>query len=35
MALLGDEGAANHNRLGGHYGEPGMQSFVYGARGGQ
>lgn len=30
VALLGDEGAANHNRLGGHYGEPGMQIFVYG-----
>ena len=30
VALLGDEGAANHNRLGGHYGEPGMQLFVYG-----
>lgn len=30
MALLGDEGAANHNRLGGHYGEPGIQLFVYG-----
>ena len=28
--MLGDEGAANHNRLGGHYGEPGMQLFVYG-----
>lgn len=30
VALLGDEGAANHNRLGGHYGEPGMLLFVYG-----
>ncbi|POT57612.1 N-succinylarginine dihydrolase [Citrobacter amalonaticus] len=30
VALLGDEGAANHNRLGGDYGEPGMQLFVYG-----
>lgn len=30
VALLGDEGAANHNCLGGHYGEPGMQLFVYG-----
>ncbi len=33
VALLGDEGAANHNRLGGHYGEPGMQIFVYGREG--
>ncbi|WP_173678224.1 N-succinylarginine dihydrolase, partial [Escherichia coli] len=30
VALIGDEGAANHNRRGGHYGEPGMQIFVYG-----
>ncbi|EGT4255532.1 N-succinylarginine dihydrolase [Citrobacter amalonaticus] len=30
VAMLGDEGAANHNRLGGEYGEPGMQLFVYG-----
>lgn len=30
VALFGDEGAANHNRLGGEYGEPGVQLFVYG-----
>ncbi|YCH32363.1 N-succinylarginine dihydrolase [Erwinia sp. D4-22] len=30
VALLGDEGAANHNRFGGDYGEPGVQLFVYG-----
>lgn len=30
VALLGDEGAANHNRLGGDYGDPGMQLFIYG-----
>lgn len=30
VALLGDEGAANHNRFGGNYGEPGVQLFVYG-----
>lgn len=30
VALFGDEGAANHNRLGGEYGEPGLQLFVYG-----
>lgn len=30
VALLGDEGAANHNRLGGDYGDPGLQVFVYG-----
>lgn len=30
VALFGDEGAANHNRLGGAYGEPSMQLFVYG-----
>jgi succinylarginine dihydrolase len=29
-ALFGDEGAANHNRLGGEYGAPGVQLFVYG-----
>ncbi|MEB8217664.1 N-succinylarginine dihydrolase [Citrobacter braakii] len=29
-ALFGDEGAANHNRLGGDYGDPGVQLFVYG-----
>ena len=27
---FGDEGAANHNRLGGDYGAPGLQLFVYG-----
>lgn len=30
VATFGDEGAANHNRLGGEYGEPGIQLFVYG-----
>lgn len=30
VALFGDEGAANHNRFGGGYGEPGLQLFVYG-----
>ena len=30
VAMFGDEGAANHNRLGGEYGEPGVQLFVYG-----
>ncbi|MBV8043071.1 N-succinylarginine dihydrolase [Pluralibacter sp.] len=30
VALFGDEGAANHNRLGGDYGAPGLQLFVYG-----
>lgn len=30
VAMLGDEGAANHNRLGAEYGEPGIQLFVYG-----
>ncbi|MGC8425695.1 N-succinylarginine dihydrolase [Mixta calida] len=30
VALFGDEGAANHNRFGGDYGEPGVQLFVYG-----
>ncbi|MGK9171765.1 N-succinylarginine dihydrolase [Yokenella regensburgei] len=30
VAMLGDEGAANHNRFGGQYGEPGVQMFVYG-----
>ena len=30
VALLGDEGAANHNRLSGNYGDPGIQVFVYG-----
>ncbi|MDP4547322.1 N-succinylarginine dihydrolase [Marinobacter sp. MDS2] len=27
---FGDEGAANHTRLCGHYGEPGVELFVYG-----
>lgn len=30
VAMFGDEGAANHNRLGGEYGQPGLQFFVYG-----
>ena len=30
VALFGDEGAANHNRLGADYGEAGLQLFVYG-----
>ncbi|VDZ79284.1 succinylarginine dihydrolase [Salmonella bongori] len=30
VALLGDEGAANHNRLGGDYGSASVQLFVYG-----
>lgn len=30
VAMFGDEGAANHNRFGGDYGEPGVQLFVYG-----
>ncbi|MCG8708228.1 N-succinylarginine dihydrolase [Brenneria sp. 4F2] len=30
VALFGDEGAANHNRLGGDYGRRGIQVFVYG-----
>lgn len=30
VAMFGDEGAANHNRLGGDYGQPGIQLFVYG-----
>jgi len=30
VAMFGDEGAANHNRFGGDYGEPGLQLFVYG-----
>ena len=28
--MFGDEGAANHNRLGGDYGDPGLQLFIYG-----
>ena len=27
---FGDEGAANHNRLGGDYGDPAVQLFIYG-----
>ena len=30
VAMFGDEGAANHNRLGGDYGDPGVQLFIYG-----
>ncbi|MDK9587565.1 N-succinylarginine dihydrolase [Lelliottia wanjuensis] len=30
VAMFGDEGAANHNRLGGNYGDPATQLFVYG-----
>ena len=30
VASLGDEGAANHNRLGRDYGLPGTQLFIYG-----
>ncbi|WBV23462.1 N-succinylarginine dihydrolase [Pantoea piersonii] len=30
VALFGDEGAANHNRLGAAYGERSLQLFVYG-----
>ena len=30
VARFGDEGAANHSRLGGEYGEPGLQLFIYG-----
>lgn len=30
VAMLGDEGAANHNRLGRDYGQPGTQLFIYG-----
>lgn len=30
VAMFGDEGAANHNRFGNGYGEPGVQLFVYG-----
>ncbi|CNH41580.1 succinylarginine dihydrolase [Yersinia aldovae] len=33
VELFGDEGAANHNRLGGVYGNPGIQVFVYGRKG--
>ncbi len=31
-AVLADEGAANHTRLGRDYGEPGVELFVYGRR---
>ncbi|CAM3880803.1 N-succinylarginine dihydrolase [Vibrio aerogenes CECT 7868] len=34
-ASLGDEGAANHNRLCDGYGQPGVEVFVYGAGAGQ
>lgn len=30
VAMFGDEGAANHNRLGDAYGERGVQLFIYG-----
>ena len=30
VAAFGDEGAANHNRLGRDYGQPGVQLFIYG-----
>lgn len=30
VAMFGDEGAANHNRLGGDYASPSLQVFVYG-----
>ncbi|MFV0262638.1 MAG: N-succinylarginine dihydrolase [Kluyvera sp.] len=30
VAAMGDEGAANHNRLGREYGQPGTQLFIYG-----
>lgn len=30
QALMGDEGAANHNRLSGDYGDAGVEVFVYG-----
>jgi succinylarginine dihydrolase len=33
VGLFGDEGAANHNRFGGAYGEPGLQLFIYGRQG--
>ena len=35
VAAFGDEGAANHNRLGRDYGQPGVQLFVYGRDGAQ
>ncbi|AKA37028.1 N-succinylarginine dihydrolase [Yersinia ruckeri] len=33
VELFGDEGAANHNRLGGDYAQPAIQVFVYGRQG--
>ncbi|WP_145519354.1 N-succinylarginine dihydrolase [Yersinia mollaretii] len=33
VELFGDEGAANHNRLGGEYDCPAIQMFVYGRKG--
>ncbi|WP_411704663.1 N-succinylarginine dihydrolase [Edaphovirga cremea] len=33
VALFGDEGAANHNRLAAEHGGPGVQVFVYGRQG--
>ncbi|MCB5309065.1 N-succinylarginine dihydrolase [Yersinia massiliensis] len=33
VELFGDEGAANHNRLGGDYGSSAVQVFVYGRKG--
>ncbi|WP_145489134.1 N-succinylarginine dihydrolase [Yersinia aleksiciae] len=33
VELFGDEGAANHNRLGGEYDSPAVQMFVYGRKG--
>lgn len=33
VELFGDEGAANHNRLGGEYHQPAIQMFVYGRKG--
>lgn len=33
VELFGDEGAANHNRLGGEYDSPAIQMFVYGRKG--
>ncbi|CNH45735.1 succinylarginine dihydrolase [Yersinia massiliensis] len=33
VELFGDEGAANHNRLGGDYDSPAVQVFVYGRKG--
>ncbi len=34
IPAFGDEGAANHMRLAGDYGEPGLELFVYGVGGG-